>query len=127
MTIMRELMPFLQESNPTTPSPLHVLGPGQACTLAPAPHARHLLVADGSVWVTGIPTDERGGDLWLWAGESALIPAGAAPVVEGAPEVRFIVMEQRNPWVQAFGARLRSWLGRTFLGATRWLPVRLAV
>ena len=112
--MMRELMSKAQQSQ----LPMHTLGAGRACTLAASRRARWLLVAQGRVWLTGVPTTERGGDLWLHGGEWVQVPAGAAPVLEALPEgvetAAFLLLEASRPWVQALSAGL----------ATRWVRHR---
>ena len=123
---MHQLMPESQQST----LPTHRLGGGEACTLAATGRGRWLLVAQGRVWLTGLPTEERGGDVWLARGEWVWVPAGAQPVVEAeatagpAPAAaEFLLLEASRPWAQRVRgggvARLREGVRAALAGALR--------
>lgn len=112
--MMRELLPDLQQSLPTL-----CVAPHTACTLGAARHRRWLLILAGRLWVTGLPTEARAGDLFLGVGESVEVPAGVSPVVECLPEARGAVPQAaRLLWVEADPASsARPADGRTAAGA----------
>lgn len=123
---MQVLMPEFQQSK----LPTHRLGVGEACTLAAQRRGRWLLVARGRVWLTGLPTAERGGDVWLGQGEWIWVPAGAQAVIEAetsaAPAqaaAEFLLLEATRPWAQRVRggvvARLREGVRSALAGAFR--------
>jgi hypothetical protein len=66
---------------------------GQAARLRSAPRARWLRVVAGRVWLTRTGAGPQGGDHWLAAGDSLLLPAGSDWVAEGDPSARAQLLE----------------------------------
>jgi hypothetical protein len=91
---------------------------GSAHRLLAAPHARWVAVLQGEVWLTTDGHDDTPGeDVWLAAGESWLLPAGASVVLQGEPAAQVQVLEAAPRLVSAAqrGGRvssLRPWLAR---------------
>ena len=86
--MMREFMLHLQQSaapgQPLRTLPVLSLPHSHTLRLAPVAHVRCLLVTQGRLWVTGVPTDARGGDVWAGPGDTVRVPAGATPVLESS-------------------------------------------
>jgi hypothetical protein len=77
---------------------LWALPPRTATRISAGPQARWLRVVEGRVWLTQSGVGEynaqdRGGDLWLAAGQRHCLPPGAEWVAEGWPQARIEVLE----------------------------------
>jgi hypothetical protein len=81
------------------------LEPGTARRLAAARVSRRLVVTEGRLWLTG---DGIEGDLWLHAGETVVLAAGAEIVAEGWPSARFELEAPRQVSVRRFFGVRRS-------------------
>lgn len=90
--MMPSLMPVAQQSSlPVQPLPART-----ARRVSPAACDRWLWVAQGRIWITGVPTEARGADVWLSAGEAVRVPAGAEAVLESgsrAEDAAFLLVE----------------------------------
>ncbi|MFO6420722.1 DUF2917 domain-containing protein [Hylemonella sp. W303a] len=74
------------------------LPPRTATRIAAGSQPRWLRVVEGRVWLTQSGAGEhsaqdRGGDLWLAAGQRHCLPPGAEWVAEGWPQARIEVLE----------------------------------
>jgi len=112
----------MTETHQTTPW-AWALGARQATTLPAARVPRWLRVDEGCVWLTAREGDEPAQDIWLRAGDSLVLPAGSAWVVEAWPQARLSLLLDGPAAASRGAAGWRAW--RLPSLALR-LPLRLA-
>ena len=102
-------------SNPHQSPWLWQLATHEVSTLDAEPQTRWLKVEEGSVWLTRRESGiDRSDDIWLAAGESLVLPACSAWVLEAWPQARVSLLQQApaRPAARRGGAPWLAWFSR---------------